>query len=176
MRPVGAAVCLVLVATGLSAVDTQKGRIKRAVLRNVERDFDGKLRTTPPVSSFDLMGTTRGVYLEGYGAVFSSEINLLPSATVSPFQPTMPRNVVEQLHKSKLERVPVLKQTMRDLLQHSATMLKDIPSSEQIILGVSIFYYSWEDTRDLPAQIVMRASRQTLLGGASSGPITAEEY
>ena len=35
--------------------------------------------------------------------------------------------------------------------------------NEQIVFGVTLFYYNWEDTSGLPAQIVMQAERQKLL-------------
>ncbi len=35
--------------------------------------------------SFDLLGTTRGVYLEGYGVVFSAELDLIVTPNLNPF-------------------------------------------------------------------------------------------
>ncbi len=177
MKTVTVAACLTLLAAGLFAVNTEKGRLDRNVLRNIERNFDGKLRTTPLDESFDVMGTTRGVYLEGYGAVFTTEINLLPSATISPFMQQIPPAYRARLHKRKIERLALLKQTMRGMMIASAGLLKDLPADQQIVLGVSIFYYSWEDTTDLPTQVVMKASRDVLLKGAAlENSIVAEEY
>ncbi len=177
MKSLTAVACLTVLAAALGAVNTERAKLDRTVLRNIERRCDGKLGTTPAEESFDVMGTTRGVYLEGYGAVFTTEINLLPSASINPFLLQIPPEYRTRLHKRKIERLAVLKQTMRGLMVASAGMLKELPGNQQIVLGVSIFYHSWEDTTDLPTQVVMKASRDVLLKGAAlENSIVAEEY
>ena len=38
-----------------------------------------------------------------------------------------------------------------------------VPANERILLGVTLFYYKWEDSTGLPRQIVMSAEKQKLL-------------
>src|SRR6185295_17549253 len=112
---------------------------------------------------FQLLGVTRGIYLPGVGLVFSTEVNLMLTTNISPFQQTIPKEYVVRVHSGKLERLRALKQTMREMLVSSAASLETVPAGEQIVLGVTLFYYAWEDTTGLPAQIVMQAPRQKLL-------------
>jgi len=58
---------------------------------------------------------------------------------------------------------------MREMLLASAASLDTVPANEQIALGVTLFYYGWEDTTGLPAQIVMQAPRQKLLDAQRGG-------
>jgi len=84
---------------------------------------------------------------------------------------------VSRVHQRKLRHVPLLKQAMREMLLHSARTLDTIPLNEQIVVGVSLFYFSWEDTGGLPSQVVMRAQRGRLLQKAGAdGAIQTEEY
>jgi hypothetical protein len=52
---------------------------------------------------------------------------------------------------------------MREMLVASASSLENLPPSEQVVLAVSLFHYSWEDYTGIPNQIVMQAPRQQLL-------------
>jgi hypothetical protein len=45
----------------------------------------------------------------------------------------------------------------------AAVTLKTVPPNEQIVLGISLYYKSFENRDGLPSQIVMQAPRQTLL-------------
>jgi hypothetical protein len=41
--------------------------------------------------------------------------------------------------------------------------LDPVPPTEKIAIGVTLFYYKWEDSSGLPRQIVMSAEKQQLL-------------
>ncbi len=138
-------------------------RVSREAIHAMEISFDKRIQTPSVDAPFELLGNTRGVYLEGYGAVFTSEVNLLLSSNISPFQPTMPKEYVAKLRLRKLERVPVLKKTMEEEMVAMASSLDNVPANEQIVLGVTLFYHPWEDTAGLPSQILMQAERQKLL-------------
>jgi len=142
-------------------------RVARAALAGVERSFDGRFARAYAPDSFELLGPTRGVYLEGYGAVFSAELNLIVSPNLSPFRPSFTKIEIARIHDRKVQRLPLLKQQMREMLVASAASLENLPPCEQVVLAVSLFHYSWEDYSGLPSQIVMQAERQKLLSNAT---------
>ena len=78
--------------------------VTRNALAGVERDCDGRLASA--TEAFDLLGPTRGVYLEGYGAVFSSELNLIISPNLSPFRPVFGKAEIARIRDRKLQRLP----------------------------------------------------------------------
>jgi hypothetical protein len=60
-------------------------------------------------------------------------------------------------HKAKLARVPLLEQTMRDMvLSLAASPVLKLNDSDQIVVVVRLWYQRWEDTANLPGQIVAR--------------------
>jgi hypothetical protein len=150
-----------LLATALGTA--QRPRVTRVALEAMEKTFDQRVLRFDLNDPFDLLGSTRGVYLEGYGAVFTAEVNLVASAVITPFRPAPDREQIERLRQKKQERVALLKKHMREMLLNLAASLEAVPPSEQIALGVSVFYFSWEDRSGLPSQILMQARRQTLL-------------
>ena len=86
-----------------------------------------------------------------------------------PFLRTLPEAVRASLHKKKMERVPLLKTAMREMLVSAAGVMDPVPSSEKLVLSVSLAYWPHEDTSGLPTQIVMQAQRKTLMGFLMSG-------
>jgi hypothetical protein len=149
-------------ALWVSAAD--KPRVSRASIASMEKTFDRRLEGWNVDEPVMLLGTTRGVYLEGYGVVFTAEMNLLPGGTMSPFQPTIKKEQVDRVHQKKLGRLPQLREQMKAMLVASAQSLDTVPMNEQIVVGVTLFYFhSWEDVSGMPAQIVMQAQRRLLL-------------
>ena len=138
-------------------------RVSRDALAAMELSFDKRIRTITADPPFELLGNTRGVYLEGYGAVFTTEVNLAQSMTITPFSLTIPKEYAVKLRQRKLERVPVLKRNMQESLVAMASSLDAVPAKEQVVLGVTLFYHTWEDRNGLPSQIMMQAERQKLL-------------
>jgi hypothetical protein len=133
-------------------------------IRAMEQSFDKRILTASTESPYDLLGTTRGVYLDGYGAVFTAELNLMVTNNISPFLQQIPKDYVVKVHAQKLQRLPLLKQTMRDAMLAMASSLDGVPKNENIVLGVSLVYFTkWEDTSGLPSEIIMQAERQKLL-------------
>jgi hypothetical protein len=160
MRP--AAAFTLLLAAGVCLTGADRPRVSRATVAAMEKSFDRRLEGVIE-SPFLLLGMTRGIYLEGYGAVFTAEVNLASGPSVTPFRPKATPEDIARLRQKKLERLPALRGAMREMLVSSAGSLDTVPADEQLVVGVSLFSFSWEDTSGLPAQIVMQAPRKTLL-------------
>jgi hypothetical protein len=162
----GLAILLAFFFAGQEAPPAAHSRLTRAVLASVEKTCDGRLEASAP-DAFELLGSTRAVYLEGYGAVFSAEVNLIVSPNLSPFHQSFTKIEITRIHDRKVQRLPLLKQRMREMLVASAASLENLPPSEQVVLAVTLFHYSWEDYSGLPNQIVIQAERQKLLSNAT---------
>ena len=55
----------------------------------------------------DLLGPTRGLYLNDYGAVFTAEVSLIETPN-SPFRPEIPPELKAGVHQRKLDHLPLL--------------------------------------------------------------------
>jgi hypothetical protein len=138
---------------------TPASRELRADLRTVERSIDRSFGDTRMV----LIGSTRGGYLQGFGAVFTLEVNVVPMANVSPFKPSYTEQELRQLNQRKRGRIPELEELAAGILVTEAGKLGAIPEGENIALIISLFHFTWEYAGDLPAQVVIQAPRRTLL-------------
>src|SRR5260370_8231041 len=56
---------------------TESPRVTRAMLSPMEKSLDGRIQRLWEDNPLALLGFTRGVYLEGYGVVFTNEVNLV---------------------------------------------------------------------------------------------------
>ena len=153
---------LFALAASIWAASTEKPRFKRAALTAMELSFDQRIKTLSD-DPYLLVGPTRGVYLEGYGAVFTSEVSLSNALAPNPFRPAITKEDIVKIRAKKLERLPHLRQCMRDMLLAAAASLDEVPAGEQIVVGVSLLYRPEEDRRGMPGQILMQGVRGKLV-------------
>jgi hypothetical protein len=166
---IAAVTLLVLCALpGGSMADGPK--VNRGMIEAMEHSFDNKLSGLWPQDPAEVLGLSQGTYIQGYGAIFLGEVNLAPAAGISPFHPTVSADEIRRTHEKKVQRMAAIRTAMRAMLVDSARSLDSVPSDEQVALGLSLFYWKWENRDGLPAQIVMHAPRKVLLQ-----PTTAEQ-
>jgi hypothetical protein len=156
-----------LLLAGAAAAQTQVSRVS---LSAMEASFDRRVQSVDVTDPFILLGTTRGLYLNGYGAVFTAEVNLVASAVVSPFRPAFTKQEIARIRQKKHDRVTVLKEHMRNALIGAAASLDGVLPNEQIVFGVTLFYFKWEDRAGLPSQVVMQAPKRALLEANKGNP------
>jgi len=146
-----------------------EGRALRATLKTAERTIDNRVQQMTDRAPFVLLGSTRGAYLAGYGAVFSLEVNLVPVAGISPFRPAYSPQEIQNLNRQKRQKMDVLKAGLRQVMADQAAALAQLAASEKVAVVVSLFNFNWEDSTGLPSQVVFQATRQTLLDARRSG-------
>jgi hypothetical protein len=146
----------------------------RDSLETAERAMSERLRTNEVLSTMYVLWRPRGAYLEGYGAVFTIELNLVPMGDVSPFQKAYSAEQKRQLNVRKRQRLEDLTEQAREMLVEAAKQLDVVPEGEKVALAVTLFHYNWEDVTDLPSQLVVQAPRGALLASAAGRLSKAE--
>jgi hypothetical protein len=176
MRIAAVALLLLCALAGGSMAD--KPKVNRAMIEAMEHSLDHKLLGLWPQDPVELVGLSQGTYIQGYGAVFLGEVNLAPATGISPFHPTVGADEIRRTRDKKLQRMVALRSSMRAMLVDSARSLDSLPADEQVAVGLSLFYWTWENREGLPAQIVMHAPRKALLQSATAeqAPIASEEF
>lgn len=161
---------------GGSMADNPK--VTRAMIEAMQHSLDGKLAALWPQDPAEVLGLSQGAYVQGYGAIFMGEVNVAPAAGISPFHPSVSADEVRRTHEKKLQRMAAIRTAMRAMLVDSARSLDSLPSDEQVAVGLSLFYWKWENRDGLPAQIVMHAPRKMLLqsGASDQASIASEEF
>jgi len=145
----------------------QRAGPTRADILAMEKSLDGKLRRFSLDNPFNIIGMSRGVYVEGTGATFSAEISLVSTPGLSPFRPELTQEEKQKLNQAKRERVPALKTLMKEFLVASAASLDRLPADEQVAVGISLFYHGWELQTGLPQQLVMWGQKRPLVDVAA---------
>jgi hypothetical protein len=149
--------------------------IRRATLNSIERRIDQRLSSTPQGDPFDLLGATRATYIDGFGGVFTAELSLVLTPTISPFRQQISPEEKQRIWVRKVKAVPVLRDTMKEMVVSAADALAMIPANEQLVLAIRLLYLPWEKTETLPAQIVMRGERSALMRSGKTA-IRVEEF
>ncbi|MFN0107148.1 MAG: hypothetical protein ACKV2U_34250 [Bryobacteraceae bacterium] len=138
--------------------------VNRGLVAAVELSMNKRVEALFPGEQYLLLGHTHGVYLDGFGCVFTTRINLAEGPGLSPFRQQLPESARAALHKKKLERLPLLRTAMREMLVSAAVVMDPVPPTERMVLSVSLLHMPHENVSGLPTQIVMQAERRTLLG------------
>jgi len=151
-------------------------KVNRGMIEAMERSLDNKITGLWPLDPAEVLGVSQGAYIQGYGAIFLSEVNLAPAAGISPFHPTVSADEIRRTHEKKVQRMGAIRNAMRAMLVDSARSLDSVPPDEQVAVGLSLFYWKWENHDGLPSQIVMHAPRKALLQSADQASIASEEF
>ena len=145
-------------------------RITYAALRALERSTDANFESLIQENPLSILGATRGVYLDGYGVVFSAEVELAAYAAQNPFRPAYTKDDIQKLRERKAVRISHLKESMRNMLVTLGTSLDTVPLTQNVALAVTIPYYRWEDSSGMPRQIVMISPRKALVDARAGNP------
>lgn len=158
--------------TGSNLPAPRAARIPAEAIKELERAFNFRLSGLADVNEpAELMGDTRGVQLEDYGVVFTTEVSLVVTPGIMPGRPKIPPEMAARVHKQRVERMPLLKAAMKDMMRTMAIEFSEIPAGHKLVLVVRLYYGAWEDTTGMPAQVIMRADRAS----ASAGRVETEE-
>src|SRR5574340_44580 len=105
--PMTARACFAILAAALalSAADGEKTRPKRAEVMGVQEDFDKRVKTVSLDDPMEVLSSAQGVYLTGYGAVFTAQVDLIVTPALNPFRQKMSPQEVERVRQRKLARL-----------------------------------------------------------------------
>jgi hypothetical protein len=152
--------------------ESKPQRVPLAVLDNLKRAFDGRLQAYFLNDPIDILGLTQGVYVSGYGAIFTTELSPIITPGISPFRLKITDEEKKQVHERKLARIPAIGKLMRDMLRNSADLLVLMPADQMVVVSVRFSYLPWEDRTGLPDGLIMKADRRT---AQADGEIQTEE-
>lgn len=148
-----------------AALAVASTHIPQGMLANLEKNFDIRLAAANATDPLEILGGTRGLYVDGFGAVFSTELSLIVTPGLYGLLPTIPDDLKMKVRQRKLAHISQLEDVMKDLVKVSAITLVPLPDDQKIMFAVRVRYLIWEDTAGLPAQIVMTADKKSALLG-----------
>src|SRR5450631_4529133 len=173
-----------LLVVAASAIASDAPRVPRTTLAAAEKSLDNRFAGLWSDNPFIMLGPTRGIYLEGYGTVFTAEVNLVAGPQIGILTPSMTKASIAQHRQKKIDRIPELKKAMAKALADTAASpeMAAVPPDEQIVLVAFLSHFPWEDLSGIPSQIMMQGSRKKLMeaqgkvGAALEASIQAVQY
>lgn len=165
-----------LLVIAASAMASDAPRVPRNTLAATERKLDNSFTKLWSDNPFVVLGPTRGVYLEGYGAVFTAEVNLVAGPVLGIMTPPMTKQDIAKHKQKKIARIPELKKALAKALADVAVSpeMATVPPDEQIVLVAFLSHFPWEDLDGLPAQIMMQGSKKQLMDAQHQGGAALE--
>jgi hypothetical protein len=152
-----------------SPVVANRGPYAKIPLKSIigmEREFDSRLSLLgADREPIEALGLTRGLYLDGYGIVFTTELGLVALPTIGSFRTSISDAMKSKIHSTKVTRLPALRETIRKMMGSIATDLGQIPENQQVVIAVRLAYAPWENTAGLPVQIIGKADRRAAMTG-----------
>ncbi len=148
-----------IIGMGLSLFASARGPA-RAELADAEHRVDMAIQQKWSDDPLVLIGGTRAFYIEGFGVVMTTELNLVTGPSVNPFHPNLSPEDKERYRKRKNERFPQLKDLMSSTVQQAKTWFPTLKDDEQIALGVQLYRYTWEDPGSIPSQMIWTTTKR----------------
>jgi hypothetical protein len=144
----------------------QTGRVAPSTMGPLERRFNERLgKLFDANDPLDLLGNTRGVYLDNYGAVFTAEVSLAVTPAATPFRGPITKQYADSIRQKKIQRLPFLKAVMKEMMLNMASTFVQVPADQQMVLVVRFWYEPWEDMNGMPSQIAMHSDRASAMKG-----------
>jgi len=156
------ALTFLLLAAAIWTPAADSPRVNRTALITVEKSLDDRITRLWDDGPVALLGYTRGIYLDGYGAVFTAEVNLAAGGATL-MHPVLNKEDKDLHRKKKLDRLPQLKTAMRQALVASAASLDPVPADDQVVIAIYLSRYPWEDATGIPLQLTAQATKRKLL-------------
>ncbi|SPE38023.1 exported hypothetical protein [Candidatus Sulfopaludibacter sp. SbA3] len=135
------------------------------VVKRLEGGFDLRLKMADARDPIQVYGPTHGVYLPGFGIVFTTEIDLAQNTVLPMFQRGDMAADRKSAHERKLKHLELLRTQMRNTIAECAKGMDFLGQNEQVVVSVRLLYQGWEDKSGLPDEILMKADRRAAQSG-----------
>jgi len=163
-------------ASASAAEMSNAPRLARSTIAIAEKKLDNRFTRLWSDNPVAVLGPSRGVYLEGYGVVFTAEVNLVAGPPMTLFGISVTKDYAAQHKQTKIARIPeLMKELQKALVDVAASKeMAAVPPDEQIILVAFLSHFPWEDLTGLPAQIMVQGSKKKLIEAKSAGGASLE--
>lgn len=150
-----------------AAQPSAAGRPLNSEMQAVQRACDAAIRGYSIDAPVDHMLPTHGVYIEGFGAAFITDLNLVALPPLFGFGGHINPAELKRIHDSKVKRLPAVRELLTRMLMDGAKTLNHMSPEESVLLHVNFYYMEIEDRAGLPASMTVQAKKKDLLAAAS---------
>ncbi|MGC2657283.1 MAG: hypothetical protein WA324_04850 [Bryobacteraceae bacterium] len=159
----------------VSAAAVADNLIDRAQTFALERQFSARAITLWGDGRYMFYLRPQAYSVDHYGILLTADLNIAPGpvSLSLPFGEVITKQQIAAHKHTVLERLPKFRQFLKSELVDAAAMFPTEPASGRVGLAVTIFHYVWEDTADIPTQIIVQGVKKDLLE-AKANPALAD--
>lgn len=170
---------ILLLSDGLSAGNAARAQAadNRAPLlrqmQTLEKSVSAGLHGMFAGPTLWVLAEPRSAYLDGYGVVIQTEVNLYPTSSLGAFMsPAALAQEAKAEREKKPERLKQFQGRLRELLVSQTAALTELGPDDSVAIVVHLF--NPRPQPEIPNQIVIQAKRQALLDLQARGKKPAE--
>jgi hypothetical protein len=161
------------IALALEVAAAQPGAV-RAGLPHVdvaiaEKICDAAIRGYSIDAPIDHLLPTHGVYVEGYGVVLITDVNLISLPPLFGFAGGVTDKDKAQIHDSKVKRFPAVRELFARVAADVASGLERLPPEESVLLRVNFYNFEFEKKNDLPKRLTISGRKKDLVSAIGQG-------
>jgi hypothetical protein len=131
--------------------------VPRAQVASAENRINSELAAMYPDERYFIMAPARGMFLDNFGLIIMAEINLVTGPAITPFHQEITKEEIARHRDRKLSRLPKLRTDLMSILANTTTMVQLPPEAGNIVLGITLVRYPWENAAGIPTQIILQA-------------------
>jgi hypothetical protein len=167
-----AATCALLLGL-VSALAMANNRVDRMQTFALEKQFSERALALWGDDRYMFFLRPQAYSVDHFGILLTANMNLAPGPIPLPFRGPVTKEEIATHKRVVLERMPQFRQFLRSELIQAAAMFPGEAEGDRVSIAVTIYHYSWEDTADIPTQIVVQGTKKDLLE-AKANPALAD--
>jgi hypothetical protein len=155
---------LIAFALCAGAVYGDGPHLTKVMLSAFQKQFATSVLSATKDSAVTFIDPPRAYYLDDFGIVMTSEVSPVPGYGPTIFGP-LNKDQIQLHHRKVIERLPILREQMKLALFDGATRFQTLDSNDHLAVALTVYHFAWEDTTDVPSQIVIQGTKKALLEG-----------
>jgi hypothetical protein len=104
-------------------------------------------------------------FVDHFGILLTTGLNIAPGPLpLMIFRGPITKQEIATRKRIVLGRMPKFREFLKSELMDAAAMFPGEPDTDRLSIAVTIYHFTWEDTADIPTQIVAQGVKKDLLG------------
>ena len=161
----------VMVCSFVTALAASEPYVTRTTMFGLEKKLEASVRTRWHDDPYMFVDLPRGYYVDHVGVVMVAEFSLSPGPGLSPFRGPITKQEIKQHKAAVVERVPQLKDLLKAQLLDVAAALSNVPANDRIVIAVTLYHFDWEDTANVPSQLIVQGIKKDLIAARSDATL-----
>jgi hypothetical protein len=148
-----------------------RAQLPQADVAIAEKICNAAIRGYSIDAPMDHLLPAHGVYVEGYGVVLITDVNLVALPSLYGFAGGVTEKDKTQIHDSKVKRFPAVRELFVRVAVDMASGLDRLPPEESVLLRVNFYNFEFEKKNDLPKRLTISGRKKDLVDALRPGSL-----